>query len=188
MTARTRSSRHQPAPEAGFTLLEALIVVALLGVVVTFTAMGLQSVQQKTGLEAAAQSVKALFDEAPGEAIQRNTQMVVRWRSSTRRFELVDPRDTSNPVIVDWVRLKDNVVFEGNDPTSWPTWNGDPAVICDQLGRLVDPSTGAQMMTPVAFQITLQAMNDGRVQPKYRYLVQVFPVWSCRVTKIRVDS
>ncbi len=185
MTARTWNSRHPSAAESGFTLIEALIVVVLLGVVVTITAMGLQSVKEKTGLEAAAQSIKALFDEAPGEAIQRNTQMVVRYVSSGRRFELVDPTDSS---VVDTVRLEDSIVFEGTAPTSWSAWNGDPAVICDELGRLVDPSTGSQMMAPVAFQITLRAMNDGRVKPKYRYLVQVFPVWSCRVTKIRVDS
>ena len=185
MTAKTDDWRRQPVAEAGFTLLEALIVVALLGVVVTFTAMGLRSVKEKTGLEAAAQSVKALFDEAPGEAIQRNSQMVVRYVSSGRRFELVAPADGS---VVDSVRLDDNIVFEGGDPNGWPTWGGDHAVVCDELGRLVDPSTGAQIMAPVAFQITLRAMNDGRVKPKYRYMVQIFPVWSCRVTKVRVDS
>jgi prepilin-type N-terminal cleavage/methylation domain-containing protein len=183
MTVTATSTRWKRR-QRGFTLIEALVVLVLLGIVAIITFMGLRNVKEKTGLEAAAQSVKALMDEAPGEAIQRHTTVAVRWVASTRTFELVVPGGT--PVIIDAVRLPDTVVFEGTDPTGWPLLGSDRAVACDEAGRMVDPSAGTQLMAPQAFQITLQAMNEGRVKPKYRYLVQVFPIWSCRVTKIRL--
>ncbi len=183
MTA-TATNSDAGRRQRGFTLIEALVVLVLLGIVAIITFMSLRNVREKTGLEAAAQSVKALMDEAPGEAVHRNTPVVVRWVASTRTFELIVPGGT--PVIIDSVSLPDTVVFDGTDPTSWPVSGSDPAVMCDVAGRLLDPTTETQLMVPQAFQITLEAMNEGRVQPKFRYLVQVFPIWSCRVTKIRL--
>jgi len=70
-------------------------------------------------------------------------------------------------------------------PSGWPVVQGKPTLACDSLGRLMDPSTNQQIMSPRGIQITLQLMTQGKVQPKISYLIQVFPVWGARVVKMR---
>ncbi len=179
-----QAGRHK-SRQGGFTLIEALVVVALLGIVLAITAAMLRSVKEKTGLEATVTNLRGLMDRAPTEAVKRRTTVRVRYDPSNRRFQLVSRDSSGNVTIIDSYTLPDGVVFENTSPTAWPTVGSFYGLDCDTMGRLLNPASGARLLTPQSFQVTLKAMQDGIVKPKIAYLFQVFPVWSCRVTKIR---
>jgi len=172
-------------PERGFTLIEALIVLALLGIVVAFTASALRSVKEKTELEGAVNTLRGLIDRAPTVAARERTTAIVRYNANARRFDLLYRDSSGNVRVVDSYTLPAGVVFDGVTPTNWPTFGSDRAVGCHPLGNLIDPSSQVRLLAPLGFRLTLDAMNRGTVKPKTSYLIQVFPVWSCRVTKIR---
>ena len=185
MIRTIRQAGRHGSRQSGFTLIEALVVVALLGIVVAISGAILRNVKEKTGLEATVTHLRGLFDRAPAEAIKRRATVRVRYDSNSRRFQLVS-RDTSgNVTVIDSYALPDGVVFENSSPTAWPTAGSFHGVDCDTMGRLLNPTSGARILTPQSFQVTLKAMQDGIVEPKIAYLFQVYPVWSCRVTKIR---
>ena len=171
--------------ESGLTLIELMVVLVLLSVVVMITMGALRNVNGKARLEAAAYKIKAIFDRAPAEAVRQGTRVTVRYVASTRRFELVYVDQGGTEHIAAKYVLPRDVVFEGPDPTSWPTVGSHHALGCDTTGRLIDPSSGSRIMTPQSVQVTLEGMRTGMVQPKFDYLIQVFPLWSCQMRKLR---
>ncbi len=180
-----RCSGNVTARQRGFTLVEALIMLALLGIVVTITASNLYPVREKSRLEAAANTLRGLIERAPTVAARQRTVAVVRYLSNNRRFELVYKDSAGNIHVVDSYTLPTGVIFDGATPSTWPTFGSDRAVGCHPLGNLVDPTSKNRLLAPMGFQVTLDAMIHGTVRPKVSYLIQVFPVWACRVTKVR---
>ena len=87
---------------AGFTLIETLIVLALMGVLLTLTAPTLVTIIHRTRIEGSAQQVAILLRQMRFEAIKRSTPVEVRLSDPTTAATAIGPM----------VRLATGVTFD----------------------------------------------------------------------------
>jgi prepilin-type N-terminal cleavage/methylation domain-containing protein len=70
--------RKRRSPASGFTLLEALVVVAIMGIIVTLGFPAIQMFIHRSKIEGIARSTGLLMKEARFEAIKRGVPVIVR--------------------------------------------------------------------------------------------------------------
>lgn len=115
-------------PRIGFTLIEALIVVTMIGLVTAIALPKMQSIRQRTQLDSAAQQLVGDLRRAKIEALKRNTKVAVRRTGeATYVLEYLGSRE-----------LNDGVTFSGPDSVAFasfgPTLTG-PATFNLALGE-----------------------------------------------------
>ncbi len=162
---------------AGFTLIEALVVLVLLGLAAAMITSAVQGPRVRTELRAAARDLASFLTAARDLANERGQTVVVRWDAASRLFVMV-PDGANTPLRT--LALPRGIVVTS---VAWPTVNGYPSVACDPLGRAVEGGTMATQ--PRAIELTAEAMQSGSVTPYEVYRVTVFPVWSARTYRIR---
>ncbi len=97
--------RKRPPPASGFTLLEALVVIAVIGIIITLGFPAIQMFIHRSKIEGIARSTGLLMKEARFEAIKRGVPVVVRAdRDEVEIFAWADVDgdltfnpDTTNP-------------------------------------------------------------------------------------------
>jgi general secretion pathway protein H len=89
-TSRVGSSARRPArrPAAGFTLLEILITIAILGLVSALAAPAIASRLLETPLDHSARLLAGMLQEARARAAVRAEPVAVLWSPEGRRFTL----------------------------------------------------------------------------------------------------
>lgn len=70
----------------GFTLLEILVVLVIVGIVVTFAVLSISGKSQEARMASAADRLQAVFKLASDEAIVRNLQLGLRVQDHSYRF------------------------------------------------------------------------------------------------------
>lgn len=161
MTTTTRSARTQGATTrsaqtrsaqtdrraAGFTLLEVLITLAVLGVVLTLSVPGLLALRERRALQGNGEQVKAFLQRARYQAIDRNvSQQVAADLSAGLLFidadedGALDAAERSNGVyqIANTVRFG-GPAADADAVTGFTTVSGRTVALFRPDGSLADP-------------------------------------------------
>ena len=147
---------------AGFTLIEMLIVLALMGVLLLLTAPTLVTLMHRSRIEGSAQQVAILLRQMRFEAIKRSTPVEVRLSDPTTAATAIGPM----------VRLATGVTFDSTlDPRCIDSLSLQPngGVNTDRAFCLAD-RYGNQMMVYVwpkaTAQVRLLKKENGDFQPQ----------------------
>ena len=187
---------------AGFTLIEALVVLAIVGLLTLVAIVPINSAWQRSRLEATAGDIRNFLQSAYFEAIDQHAQVVVtlQQNAATGRWELhlnppPPPPRTPNGTLV----LPEFVSFVDNPAATaggWPVSAADATVrgiTCDPGGRTIVPAgftgsaveaAGQAVQEVKTLAITHVNMVDGSLQPNIREDVQLFPIWNATVRKV----
>ncbi|OYV93238.1 MAG: hypothetical protein B7Z68_08850 [Acidobacteria bacterium 21-70-11] len=194
---------------AGFTLIEALVVLAIVGLLVLIAIVPISSYWQRSRLETTAGDIRNFLQSAYSEAISQHTQVVVTLQknATTGRWELylTPPPLKASRLLV----LPEFVSFAYNPAATaggWPVSSkGVRGIMCDQSGRTMVPLFPVAPLSPVvadtftgwgtetAGQPVLQVktlavthvnMVDGSLQPNIRDDILLFPIWTVTVHKV----
>jgi prepilin-type N-terminal cleavage/methylation domain-containing protein len=172
--------------ERGFTLLEALIVLAIVALVTAIVTVPINSYWQRARLETTAGDIRNFMQQAYVEAVNQHAQITVTLQQVSGAWVLqLTPPPLHSPAtytIPDFVQ-----VVTAN--TNWPTAAGVRELGCDTVGRTLDPTSGPpspQVGSTQTLAITHSSMADGSLTPNIRYDIQVYPVWNVSILKVLV--
>ena len=163
---------------AGFSLLEVLVVLVLIGITAMIVTSASTAARLRTELRSTAREVAAFLEEAREVAGQRGETVAVRWNAQARTFEL-GIADAAGFSVLRRLTLRRGMVVAAID---WPSVSGYPTVSCDPLGRAVEG--GAMATQPRSLELTAEAMQAGSVTPAQVYRITVFPVWRARPLRL----
>lgn len=187
MSIHASARRHR---ELGVTLLEALVVLAIVGVLAAIATVPLNSYWQRARTESTAGDIRNFLQQAFTEAINQHTPITVTLQQTagTWVLQLAPPPPaprTANGTytIPDFVSLAYN---PASGAGAWPTSGSTRTLTCDTVGRTVDPTTGQQVTSTMTMSITHIRMVDGSLTPNVRFDIQVFPLWNVTLRKTLV--
>ena len=158
LTVRTR----------GFTLLELLVVLLIIGVVLTFTTLSMDSGRLDGKLEQESRRLLSLIRLVGEEAVMQSQEMGIEFSLEQYRFYVLEEDK--------WRPLADDVLRERRLPDGIRMdliTDGHQLALAEDLGKgLGEPSQGTDFGTPqvmllssgeaIPFQITLTALNHDR--------------------------
>jgi prepilin-type N-terminal cleavage/methylation domain-containing protein len=191
---RTVISVHLPARrhrESGVTLIEALIVLAIVGVLAAIVTVPINSYWQRARTETTAGDIRNFMQQAFTEAVNQHTPITVTLQQDASGKWVLQlspapppPRTVNGTyTIPDFVSLAYN---PASGISAWPTSGSARTLTCDTVGRTVDPTSGRQVTSTMTMSITHVRMVDGSLAPDVRYDIQVFPIWNVTVRKTLV--
>ena len=182
-------------PAAGFTLIEVLIVLFILGLVTTIAVVQVNSYWQRARLQTAAGDLRTFLQNAYSEAVAQHTAMTVSLQQTTPAcvFQvapppLKGPSTLTLPDVIDCATLSPDATSGG-----WPVVASLPTVVCSQTGLTFVPAgatcastetPGAQVREVKTLAITHKRMIDGSLSPYTRFDVQLFPIWNVSYRKV----
>ena len=184
---------------AGFTLIEALVVLAIVGLLTLVAIVPINSYWQRSRLETTAGDIRNFLQSAYFEAINQHTpvDVTLQQNSVTGRWDLQltpppPPPRTANGTLVlpEFVSLADN---PANTAGGWPVLGSIRGITCDPGGRTMVPAgfTGSggenpgQVVKEVkTFAVTHASMVDGTLTPNTRFDIQLNPIWSVTIRKV----
>lgn len=173
-------------PARGFTLLEALVVAALVGIIATIVGGILNSTYQRMRLEAAVSDIDSLLESAYSFMVRSQAEVffgLVKnpWRLRVARdAALTDVlKEYAVPGFINFsLTALDGV--ESNWPAAGP--NGPWVLRLDTFGRTTTPG-GAPVASVQELAITHRGMVTGGLAPRLRYEVRIYPLWRVEVAK-----
>ena len=188
MSVHLPARRHR---ESGVTLIEALIVLAIVGVLAAIVTVPINSYWQRARTETTAGDIRNFLQQAFTEAVNQHTPITVTLQQDGSGNWVLQlnpappaPRTANGTyTIPDFVSLAYN---PASGISAWPTSGAARTLTCDTVGRTVDPTTGRQVTSTMTMSITHVRMVDGSLAPNIRYDVQVFPIWNVTVRKTLV--
>lgn len=148
-------SRHQSS--AGFTLLELLLVVAILAVLMGMCVPGLRAAREGYRIESAGFTVEAKLNEARTHALKANRQTWLLL-DGTEQSLRVQTTDAGGAIVnTGALEMLDGVVFDGlGGPTS--------TVVFDALGRPTVAPRTIQLRSRWSTRIrTVTVASTGRI-------------------------
>lgn len=188
-----RIRRGAPLCEAGVTLIETLVVLAILGLLVAAVAVPLNASWQRARLESSAGDIRNFLQVAYTQAMTQHTAITVtlQYNGATGIWTflltpppvgagingaLATPGSLTVPSYISSI--------DGNADTTWPRPAGTRTLICDPMGRTLDPTSGQQVTTTQTLAVTHVNMADGSLTPYVEYDIQVFPLWNVISQKV----
>lgn len=213
---RRSEKRDAGHPAAGFTLIEVLVVVAILGLISVIATIAVSHAIQRQRLGVAAQQLAGFIESAFAKAQTAGGGVIlvgVPNSDGSCTFSLYS--DTNNNGVYDagtdtllsTQLLPDDTVVQGLTLGSfstfgsalWPsTGSGASKMLllyCDSMGRTINPTSAAiatspqspagpnaQILAPMVLSLTHRFMLLGKLGPRARYDVQVYPIWHATYT------
>ena len=189
--------------EAGVTLIEALVVLAILGLVTAIVAVPINSYWQRSRLQSAAGDIRTFLQVAYTDAVTQHAQITVNlyqgaggsWSLERRNPLKTAPDDLlATYTLPDFVSLALNPAATASPVAGWPALGAVRSIICDTMSLTLCPvgyngcdatSTVPVQVTNVrTLSITHVSMVDGSLTPNTRYDIQVLPVWNVSYKKV----
>lgn len=177
--------RHR---ESGVTLLEALIVLTIVGVLAAIVTVPINSYWQRARVETTAGDIRNFLQQAFTESVNQHTPINVtlqqdadgRWVLQLNPAPAAPRTANGTYTIPAFVSLAYN---PASGAGGWPTSGPARTLTCDTVGRAIDPTTGLQVTSTVTMSITHARMVDGSLAPNIRHDIQVFPLWNVTIRK-----
>ena len=198
---------------AGFSLIELLVVVFILGVLATIMTINVGATLKKQRLETAARQLDSFLKNAQAGAAERSRgsfvvigtvpdaeQRRTVWLvSDTNQNDTLD-FNPANPMAGPDMPVPGARMFLTPDiavapapaiPGGFNEWTviaGNYVLLCDPRGYPFRPTVGAiaatQITTVVRISLTHQEMLDGTLHPRFRYDITVRPLWTVAIDRV----
>lgn len=194
----------------GFTLLEVLIVVFILGFIAAIMTIAVSSTLKKQRLEAAAKQLGSFIMSAHVGAAERSigafvvitapdadNQRAVWLVADTDRDDTLD-FDPANPQAGPDMPVPGgtmNLTWDIGVPpvqaipggvNEWPQVGGNSVLLCDPRGYSfnVGAVPTERFNIPVRISLTHNEMLLGELRPTFRYDITVGPLWTVAVDRV----
>lgn len=175
-----------PGPrQRGFSLIEALVVVVLVGILVAIGITQLYGFWQRSRLDSAVTEMRGFLQGVPNQTRQDQPTMVVRpvWV----RLDAAQRRITvaSNGAFTDVLAEHRFPEFLGAT-ADWvvaATAAGPWTLQCDFQGRTVHPVSGVMVGGNQEITLTHRDMLTGRLRPRIQYRIRIAPLWNVTVQR-----
>lgn len=181
------------ADQRGFSLIEVLVVVALLGLLSVILTLAVSKTLQRQRLETAAREIQGFATKAYTSTTSTGRAVFLQVNApasdGSRTLVLFD--DTNNNLKFDSgtdlqlaTQLVTGDLVVSAPPTGIAGWPSPSAntflVACDTLGRTLDPTltSSAPVTGPVGLSITHKEMGaSGTLRPIMRYDITLSVLW-----------
>lgn len=170
----------------GFTLLEALVVVALLGIVAAIVGGILNATYQKMRLETAVNDIDSLLESAHESMISVQSDVFVGLLKAPWRLRVA--RDAALTDVVREFAVPEHVSFSMTTvdgvQTNWPAAGADGPWLLrlDTFGRTTT-AAGAPVTAVQTLTVTHRDVVTGRLKPRLRWEVRIYPLWRVETAK-----
>ncbi len=170
----------------GFTLLEALVVVALLGIAAAIVGGILNTTYQRMRLETAVNDIDSLLESAYGAMVNTQAEVFIGLQKEPWRLQVA--RDAALTDVIEEYVVPAHVNFSTATldaiQTNWPaaSTNGPWRLRLDTMGRTTTVA-GAPVTAVQTLTVTHRDMVTGRLKPPLRYEVRIYPLWRVDVAK-----
>jgi prepilin-type N-terminal cleavage/methylation domain-containing protein len=171
---------------AGFTLIEALVVLAMVGIMAAMVTVPVNNYYQRSHLETTARDLRTFLDSAYSEANYQHANVTLSVALDPNNDVIltlapVTPGHQATLELPSFVKIALN---PGSAlPATWTLPSAANILICDTNGRAIDPVSAQQSRATQTFALTHVRMVDGSLTPVIRYDVQIYPLWRVTVTK-----
>jgi prepilin-type N-terminal cleavage/methylation domain-containing protein len=160
--------------ERGFTLIEALVVVFIVGLLAAIIVVPINSYWQRSRLETSAGDIRNFLQRAYSEAVNQHTSITasISTASDGRLVMQLNPPPPFPNSHLGTFTLSEIVALD-TTRTNWPLASGVRSLQCDPLGRTVDPTSSTQVTQTISLAVTHTQMADGSLTPYVIYNVQL---------------
>lgn len=174
--------------QRGITLVELLVVVALLGFLALLGTAQLTHMVQKNQLQSAARDVTAFLQGVPDLVAKKQRPLFVRLVVLSTKARLEVTADLAGTQVLRRLDLPEVIKFHltslSDIDTNWPqAATGTYTLRCDTFNRATNPESGAQLQAEARLLLTHVNMIKGTLTPKYGIDVGVAPVWAVRMVR-----
>jgi prepilin-type N-terminal cleavage/methylation domain-containing protein len=187
-----------PEKEKGFSLIEVLVVVAIMGMLAVILTVATSKTLKRQYLESAAIELRSFIDRAyvltaqQGRGVfaeitpvQTDGTRIVRLVEDTNENGTLDTTDRE----LDRETLTSDLVLANSAvaSTAWPVLgSGSLALLCDTLGRAVNPNNGQPITAGARVTLTHKEMTgSGTLRPVLTFTIEVTPLWRPTSSKER---
>lgn len=199
--ALSRSVARTPAAEVpegrrGFSLVELLIVVALLGLIAALVVLPVNAYYQRARIEGVANEVRNFMMGAQTLALNTNSRVTVTLQQTAGQWAFtLEPAVPPAPgtAASAWSRRLElpgyvavNGLWRGGgcDWPQNPAGSGTYQVVCDSISRTLDPITSVQLTAFVTLRLTHVSTVEGRLKPPQVWELRLAPLWSVTAMKV----
>ena len=195
--SRAMSDSTHARSQRGFTLIEMLLVILLIGVMVGIATFAINATWQRFRLESTAGDVRSFVQQTFTSMNSEGTPVFLRLVPGTpNRLEIAAAADGTG--VMRQLELP-NLVNLAMTSTSeidcdWPDEDGEvlstndtstPRILqLDLIGRTLD-ATGVQITGVRHLILTHDDMVTGALQPRMRYEIRVYPLWYVNLVRTK---
>jgi len=155
--------------QRGMTLVEILVVVALVGLAALIAVTNLQTVQRRFKLESTVRELTSFINEVPNYAKQQNAPVFLVWNQTARRFSIATDAAAAN--VLDTFTIPKQLTIVGS---------GAPVLRCDVYGRSFVGTSTIMMTTSQTVSLTHSATPEPSAPT---YIFSLSPLWAVTVIK-----
>lgn len=187
--------------QRGFSLIEILVVVAILGMISVIMTIAVSKTLKRQRLETAAHELQSFANRAYTDATTTGRAVFVRVSApaadGSRTLVLFDDADndlkfTSGTDLQLATQLVPGDLVVSAPPSgiaSWPSPSSNVFLVaCDATGRTVDPTptNPTPMTAPVSLSVTHKEMGTGGdLRPNLRFDIRLNVLWQPTIIKYR---
>ncbi len=159
----------RPRAQRGMTLVEILVVVALIGIAALIAVTNLLTIQKRFQLENGVREFTAFLNEVPNYAKQQNAPVFLVWDATARSFSVATDATATN--VLDTIVIPTELTITGP---------GAAVLRCDVIGRTF-VGTSTVMMT--SLQTVLMTHSNTPEASAPSYILSLSPLWAVTVTR-----
>lgn len=207
---RDRAGGSDHRGERGFTLLEMIIVAAILGMIALIATIAVSNAIKRQRLEVASRQLQSIMEKAYVLTAQRNAGVFMvltpAYSDGSRRVMLradtdgdgqissaeLAPYDSSKYAVGDpnndAIITSDLVVSSCNWPSVTVGGSSMKVLLCDTQGRTLDPSVSpATQFSSALISLTRQDMTTSppALTPRTRYDITLGALWHSKINEVR---
>ena len=188
--------------EAGFTLIELVIVVAIIGMLALILTVAVARTLKRQRLETAAHELSSFMENAYVRGQTQGTSVfvtAVKNADNSATFSIVADSNNNNQLdssdeVLSTQLVPNDIAVAGIStvPSSfgsntWPKSGSTWMLFCDSLGRTMDPTVNppVQVAGIQTLSITHQEMLSGSLAPKVRFDLTDGPIWHVNMAKVK---